>query len=134
MNSLGRYIIAASLLFFLLPAPWVKAQQSNAQDASVGNVLSSIFDVRRAPPAKSMGLLHGTFLDGINSERQLQLALVIDATESMEDELAAIRKNLPNLVGDLNRLQDGSFEAAIVTYSDIGDKPVPVTQLQLFKA
>jgi hypothetical protein len=102
---------------------------SNTDSASAGNAISSIFDVMRAPPAKSMGLLQGNFLDAVKSDRTLQLALLIDTTESMTDQLAAIRENLPDMIDDLKKLTEGKIEIAIVTFSDAGNKSVGVTRL-----
>jgi hypothetical protein len=119
--------VFVTLVMFFCNNP-INAQQPQAKsDASAGQALSLLFDSHRAPTAKSMGLLQGNFLDAVDVSGSLQLALVIDVSESMEDQLKSIRENLGYLIDDLDRILDGSVETAVVTYSDIGDKTVPVT-------
>ncbi len=107
----------------LLPTCLVCGQENNA---SSGAALSSIMNVRRAPAAKSMGLFQSSFLEAIAANRRsMQLALVIDSTESMSGELDSIRKNLPNLLTDIHQIMDGALETAIISYADIGAAETP---------
>ena len=122
VSILGVFL-SASVASKSLPAQPVQ----KSKEATAGQALSLLFDTHRTPPAKSMGLLQGNFLDAVDVSGSLQLAVVIDSSESMSDQLASIQKNLRYLIGDLDRILDGSIETAVVTYSDIGDKKVPVT-------
>ncbi len=123
----SRYIptvLAAALLFFSCSR--VVAQDEKV--SSTGIALSSMFDVQRAPKAKSMGLFQANFLDSLKSaQRSLQLAVVIDSTESMSGEMASIRSSLPELLADLSRFEDGALETTVVTYSDVGESDRPAT-------
>ncbi len=124
----SRTLIPSLILLLVIGGqPLYSMQVQNQDDSSAGHALSLLFDTHRAPNAKSMGLLQGNFLDAVDVSGSLQLAVVIDASESMEDQLKSIRKNLHYLISDLDRILDGSIETAVVTYSDIGDKTVPVT-------
>ena len=122
-------LMSIVIAIFSLMVATAFCQQKQKETASAGNALNSIFDVMRAPPAKSMGLLQGNFLDAIKSDGALQVALVIDTTESMADQLVAIRENLPKMVDDLRKLTDGKIEIAIVTYSDAGNESTGVNRL-----
>ena len=122
-------ICASILIMFSMLVASASGQQSQKDTAAAGDALNSIFDVMRAPPAKSMGLLQGNFLDAVKSDGALQIALVIDTTESMADQIVAIRENLPKMVDDLRKLTDGNIEIAIVSYSDAGNESAGVNRL-----
>ena len=75
-----------------------------------------------------MGLFQANFLDSLKSARcSLQLAVVIDSTESMSGEMESIRSSLPELLSDLSRFEDGALETTVVTYSDVGESERPAT-------
>src|SRR5262245_47130538 len=102
-----RIILASALLFFSCSIVVARSKNEN----STGIALSSMFDVQRAPKAKSMGLFQANFLDSLKSARPtLQLAFVIDSSESMSDEIESIRTSLPELLLDLRRFEDGKLE------------------------
>ena len=86
-SKLLKSLLAVIVLMALIaPAVWAQAPVKK-QDATAGQALSLLFDSHRAPPAKSMGLLQGNFLDAVDVSGSLQLALVIDVRESIEDQL-----------------------------------------------
>jgi len=106
---------------------------AQAQDASASTsnqaaaALDSIFNVRTAPDAKSMGIFQGSFLDAIRPEvPNTQLAFLVDVTESMADQLPGIREKIPQVVGDIERASGNKVEVAIVSFADSGtaDKPL----------
>ncbi len=102
------------------------AQESSPTAAA----LRAIFNPQRAPQAKSMGLFQANFLDAVPAVPQpLQLAVVIDSTESMSQELTAIRDTLPAMFADLARIHDGQLATTLVTYSDVGASELPVRVL-----
>ncbi len=116
-------VVLVSAAIAHLPGNHAVAQQKSA----AGAALSSMFNVQRAPKAKSMGLFQANFLDSLKSaNRSLQLAVVIDSTESMSNELAGIRTSLPELLADLYRIQDGALETTVVAFSDVGQSERPV--------
>ncbi len=119
-----RTVLAAASL--LLSCSMVIAQSKS--ESSTGIALSSMFDVQRAPKAKSMGLFQANFLDSLKTARRsLQLAVVIDSSESMSNEMESIRASLPELLSDLSRFEDGKLETTVVTYSDVGASDRPAT-------
>lgn len=119
-------LICTAWLLLVINGSFVAAQE---QSGDAGMALDTMFDSRRAPAAKSMGLLQGNFLDALGPHHSIQVALVIDSTESMSDELAAIGRSLPNLIDDLERETGAGLETAIIQISDVGDKETPVTFL-----
>jgi len=125
-DTLTRHSTILKLLLGVLCLITCSMGQENKKAGSdVGAALDSIFDVRRAPKAKSMGLLRGSFLDALSPKQKLQVAFVIDTTESMESQVVSIRTRLPNMVADLERLADGNVESTAVTISDVGNTGTP---------
>lgn len=125
-SRIARTVLVAALLFW--PCSLIVAQDNN--ESSTGIALSSMFDVQRAPKAKSMGLFQANFLDSLKTARRsLQLAVVLDATESMSGEMESIRASLPELLSDLSRFEDGKLETTVVTFSDVGASERPANVL-----
>lgn len=95
---------------------------SQEQGGSVAGVaLESIFSPRRAPAQKTMGLLQRSFLDLVeSSEQALQIALVVDGTDSMAADIEAVRKSLRNMVADLRRYKGEQVSFALVVFRDSG--------------
>lgn len=94
---------------------WAQRPEVPATEAA----LSSIFSPRRAPAAKTMGLVQRNFLDLVEvSHSKLQVALVIDGTESMGTEIDGIRQSLHQMVDDLRLYKDVSFQ--LVVFRDEG--------------
>lgn len=109
------------MLLGLICVP-LQAQEPSATAAA----LRTMFNVERAPQAKAMGMFQANFLDSLPvSNRALQLAVVVDSTESMANEMPSIRQTLPLMFSDLNRIHDGAMGTTIVTYSDIGASEMP---------
>jgi len=103
----------------------------DATEPSAASALDSIFNVRTAPDAKSMGIFQGTFLDAIRSESSMtQIAFVVDSTESMATQLEGIRKKIPQVVEDVKRATGGKVEVAVVIYADSGDANKPVIGIE----
>jgi hypothetical protein len=68
-----------------------------------------------------MGLLQRSFLDLVESSRKkLQVALVVDATDSMQGELAGIRRAIGQMVGDLTRYKGADVSFQLVLFRDAG--------------
>ena len=94
---------------------WAQRPDGPATEA----VLSSIFSPLRAPAAKTMGLVQRNFLDLVEvSHSKLQVVLVIDGTESMGTEIEGIRHSLHQMVEDLRRYREVSFQ--LVVFRDEG--------------
>ncbi|PQO28653.1 VWA domain-containing protein [Bremerella cremea] len=102
------------------------ASQIFAQTGAAA-ALDSIFNVRTAPDAKSMGIFQGSFLDAIRPESPgMQIAFVVDTTESMTGQLAGIKEKIPQVVADLKRATNGKVEVAVIAYADSGQGQKPL--------
>ncbi len=89
--------------------------------------LDSIFNVRTAPDAKSMGIFQGSFLDAIRPETPaIQIAFLVDTTESMAQELPGIRAKVPQVIADLKRAAGTQVEVAVVSFADNGKSNKPL--------
>ncbi|PQO26414.1 hypothetical protein C5Y96_20500 [Blastopirellula marina] len=100
------------------------AQDSQSTAASA---LDSIFNVRTAPDAKSMGIFQGSFLDAIRPETpSIQIAFLVDTTESMAQQLPGIREKVPQVIADLKRASGTKVEVAIVSFADSGKSNKPL--------
>ena len=106
------------LLFAVLGQDVAFAQNANPDPTEA--VLETIFSPRRAPRARTMGLVQRRFLDLLEGTRpKLEMALVIDGTESMGTAIVGIRHALRQMVEDLQRYKaDVSFQ--IVVFRDEG--------------
>ena len=88
-----------------------------------GLALESIFSPLRAPENKTMGLTQRSFLDLVESSRtKLEIALVIDGTESMRDSLSGIRATLGSMVADLRLFKGADVRLQVVVFRDGGAK------------
>lgn len=101
---------------------FVGAVDSSAQETprfAAGMALRTVFSPHRAPPRVEMGMIQRSFLDMVEeSEPALEIALVVDGTASMEDEIKAMKESLPDLVKDLNRYRAGNVKFALVVFRD----------------
>lgn len=68
-----------------------------------------------------MGLVQRSFLDlADQGDQELELAIVVDGTESMATELAGVRRSIHQMLSDLRRYRDNEVRVAIVVYRDAG--------------
>lgn len=110
------------------PSPNQAAQQDggqsgNADNASTpaGSALTTIFSPSRAPKRKTMGLLQRSFLDlADQGDQELEIAIVIDGTESMKGELAGVQQSVRQMLDDLRLYRSNEVRAAVVVYRDAG--------------
>lgn len=94
-------------------------QPDDAGITPAGDALSSIFSPARAPERRTMGLLQRTFLDiAADGDQDLELAVVIDGTDSMATELAGVRRSIHQMLADLRKFRGGQVRTAIVVYRD----------------
>jgi len=112
-------LVLASFTGFLSPA----FSQEETADPSAGSVsaaaLQSIFSPSRAPSQKTMGLLQRSFLDlAEQDDSLLQVAIVIDGTDSMATELSGVQKSVLAMVDDLRLTRGDKVEIAMVVYRD----------------
>jgi TolB-like protein len=127
---MNRWKQASILVTIAMATAWAGDLLAQETAPSVAeSALNSIFNPRRAPAKKSMGLLQRSFLDLVEtSETKLQLAIVLDGTESMKRELSGVRRALKNLVTDLRRYKgEKNVSVALVVYRDVGARSGQVT-------
>ena len=92
--------------------------------------LESVFNPQRAPAHKTMGLLQRSFLDLVESSQQdLQIALVVDGTDSMATDIEGVRNALRSLVADLRQYKGDHVSLALIVYRDSGSPSGEVTLL-----
>ncbi len=115
-----RFICLQAAVCFLLGGGLSDFAAAQSPPSSAESALATIFSPRRAPTAKTMGLVQRNFLDLVEVSRaRLQVALVVDGTESMGAELDGIRRSLNQMVEDLDRYKDQvSFQ--LVVFRDEG--------------
>jgi len=119
----------AGLLCCVLIGNTLTVSSLFAQDAqtTAGSALDSIFNVRTAPDAKSMGIFQGSFLDAIRPETpSIQIAFLVDTTESMAQELPGIREKIPQVIVDLKRASGAQVEVAVISFADSGKSSKPM--------
>lgn len=89
--------------------------------APTSAALRSIFSSAAAPPRKTMGLLQRSFVELSGQTRDdLEIALVIDGTDSMADSIEGVRQSVAAMLEDLRRGRKGEVRMAIVVYRDSG--------------
>jgi hypothetical protein len=102
--------------------------QQPAATSPAGYALDSIFNPRRAPAQKTMGLLQRSFLDLVEtSQTDLEIALVIDGTDSMADDIQGVRATLSSMLEDLRKYKGDHVRCALVIYRDSGASSGEVT-------
>ncbi len=95
-----------------------------------GLALESVFNPQRAPAHKTMGLLQRSFLDLVESSQQeLQVALVVDGTDSMATDIEGVRNALRSVVADLRQYKGDHVSLALIVYRDSGSPSGEVTML-----
>ncbi|TVQ00890.1 MAG: VWA domain-containing protein [Planctomycetaceae bacterium] len=119
--GLGLLVVAPSLVVADEPQP----------QASTSATLRSIFSFSAAPPRKTMGLLQRSFLEIIpQRDSDLEIALVIDGTGSMETAIAGVRESAVAMLEDLRRGRSGEVRTALVVFRDYAAPAGPVQILQ----
>ena len=114
-------LLVAASLGCLLTATTVSAQ------SVTGTAMRTLFSPMAAPAEKTMGLFQRNFLEMANRPGELEVALVIDGTDSMADQLAGVRQSIGQMMADLRRLRGGAVRVALVVYRDAGSPSGEVT-------
>ena len=125
-----RHFLTVLLMAFIaLPAalaqPTEAAKQAAGKavttEAPVAAAMTTIFSPARAPQQKTMGLLQRSFLDlADQGDQELELAIVVDGTDSMAAELAGVRESIAQMLDDLRRYRNNEVRVALVVYRDSG--------------
>ncbi len=97
----------------------INPQETPPQETPAGAALSTLFSPTKAPPRKTMGLLQRSFLDlADQGDAELEVAIVVDGTDSMATELAGVRSSIHQMLDDLRRYRQNDVRAALVIYRD----------------
>lgn len=97
------------------------------EDPAVSATLRTIFSPRRSPAHRTMGLSQRTFLDLVEQSRpQLEVALVIDGTHSMEPALESVSNALSQMMGDLALYKEADVAYQLIIFRDVGAPSGPV--------
>ncbi len=122
LTSIGLIIALVAPLSAQTPES-ARAGDSGPSDqvSPAAATLTTIFSPSRAPKRKTMGLLQRSFLDlAGQGDRELEIAVVVDGTDSMTTELAGVRKSVDRMLADLRKYRDNEVRVAIVVYRDAG--------------
>lgn len=110
---------------------WSGLAWGQTPPSTAGLALESVFNPQRAPAQKTMGLLQRNFLDLVeSSQRELQVALVVDGTDSMASDIEGVRNALRSLMADLRQYKGDAVSLALVVYRDSGSPSGEVTLMQ----
>ncbi|MGI9474061.1 MAG: vWA domain-containing protein [Rubripirellula sp.] len=91
------------------------------ESSAAASAMATIFSPARAPKQKTMGLLQRSFLDlASQGDQELEVAVVVDGTDSMASELAGVQRTIHQMLGDLKQYRNNEVRAAIVVYRDAG--------------
>ncbi|HBJ34362.1 MAG TPA: VWA domain-containing protein [Planctomycetaceae bacterium] len=102
-----------------------------APSPPVSSALRSIFSASAAPERKTMGLLQRSFVEvAQQTEDNLEIALVIDGTDSMADEIEGVKQSVDLMMEDLRRGRIGKVSVAIIVYRDSGSPSGVIEVLQ----
>ncbi len=86
-----------------------------------GLLMQSMFSPLQAPPRKTMGLAQRSFLDLVEASRQrLEIAFVVDGTESMGDSIDGMRDAIKKMIADLQRYKGINVKFQLVVFRDSG--------------
>ena len=86
-----------------------------------GLLMQSMFSPLQAPPHKTMGLAQRSFLDLVEaSKQQLEIAFVVDGTESMGESIDGMRNAIDKMVADLQRYKGLNVKFQLVVFRDCG--------------
>lgn len=78
-----------------------------------------------------MGLLQRSFVEvAQQTEENLEIALVIDGTDSMADEIEGVKQSIHLMMEDLRRGRNGKVRVALVVYRDSGSPSGAIEILQ----
>lgn len=112
-----RFILLGALL---VQACCVDASQADERSSAVGNALQGLFNPGAAADANTMGLLQrSNFIERVaGKEARIEIALVVDATDSMSEQLQGIQQRLQDMLSDIRRVAGDEVYVQIVLYRD----------------
>ncbi len=122
MRTLTAWLVIVAISTSLASAQ-TDTSPVSAPATPAGAALSTLFSPSKAPARKTMGLLQRSFLDlADQGDMELEVAIVVDGTESMATELAGVRNSINQMVSDLRQYRKNEVRVALVVYRD-SDSP-----------
>ncbi len=114
-----RLTIASCVIVALIGG--AARSQDSSKSTATGNLMQTLFSPVIAAEPKAMAVLQRTsLLSEAVRARELQLAFVVDGTESMSSELASIRTRLLGMVQQLSEMLSNRVSIQLVIYRDVG--------------
>ncbi len=121
MCSVREFVLGFLIANVSLSYPGILHSVEPEGSSVVGDLMTTLFSPVIAAEAKTMAVLQRTsLLDRISRNRSLEIALLIDGTESMSDELEGVRKQIDSMIDDLQRVLEDRVKFQIVIYRDAG--------------
>ena len=127
----GRILRVMTAAAVMVATAWaaVHARRAAAEDtgqsaisSAVGTALQGLFNPGSAATANTMGMLQrANFIDRVaGTQGRMEIALVVDATESMQDQLQGIQQTLSSMLDDIRRVAGDEVYVQMVLYRDRG--------------
>ncbi len=121
MCSVRELVLGILVATVSLSYPSVSLSVEPKATSVVGDLMTTLFSPVIAGEAKTMAVLQRTsLLDRVTRNRSLEIALLIDGTDSMSDELEGVRQRLDMMIDDLQRVLEDRVTFQIVVYRDVG--------------
>ena len=118
MNTRPRWALGLACILLVCTA-----SMSSAAEPPAGSALQSIFNPQRAPANKTMGLTQRSFIELVeNSQPRLEIALVVDGTESMGASLEGIRGAIRDMIQDLELFKGEQLAFQLIVFRDSGSE------------
>lgn len=118
---LRHYVNAVAVLSFLVIGSGILEETRAQEGVAVSATLRSVFSPRRSPTKQTMGLSQRSFLDLVEqSKPKLEVAFLIDGTESMAPALEGVRDALSQMMRDLELYKQSEIAYQIVIFRDLG--------------
>lgn len=113
----SRFILLSVLL---VQACCVDVSRADERATAVGNALQGLFNPGSAADANTMGLLQrSNFIERVAGRKaRIEIALVVDATDSMNEQLQGIQQRLQDMLSDIRRVAGDEVYVQIVLYRD----------------
>ena len=112
---------AIAVAVWLAPASIGQTAKPTEGQQALSAALRTMFSPRRSPGRRTMGLAQRNFLDLVErSQSRVEVALVIDATDSMAPALEPLRDAVAQMMGDLDLYRQRQISYQLVVYRDVG--------------
>jgi hypothetical protein len=117
----GKLLVGWGLWLFSVGV-WTPFAESAENGSAVASALRGLFNPGSASDANTMGLLQrSNFIERVAGQGgRIEMAFVVDATESMEEQLQGIQQRLLSMMDDVRRVAGDEVYIQLVLYRDSG--------------